>query len=255
MGQHEVSIQLKESYDAYAKMNLLMQRCFVGEMVGMILLCVFGGGRYLPSLLFIPLIVVPRWVKTRAEARKLCMIFQSDLVLQLSFGEKVECFLNSAFEAVGWRTYTDVLKRAIAEQSPDAVEPMTAHQLNACNSLLMFWAEPDLRWIRNQCAETLLDKIWFLGNASTIPVLEEYIAKQPKERLRMKAQVALSKLHERLGDTSLLREAGAPQIAVRSADLLHGIHDGPRLTKVTNTEAGEVPTATEPRETGHHSAS
>ncbi len=183
-------------------------------------------------------------------------LIQSDAVRDFTFGDIVECIFKQYGEfGPHSETFLVALLSTLNEVDTQTVQPLTHHQVQACNVLIAGTGYPELWQIRKSISEPLLDKIWFLGNSSTIPVLEEYISKQHKEQLRLKAQLALAKLRDRLGDTLLLREAIAPQIAVRSTDLLHGIHDGPRLTKVTNTEAGEVPTATEPRETGHHSAS
>ncbi len=114
-----------------------------------------------------------------------------------------------------------LLKCAIANLNIDTFRELTPRQVSACNLLIMFWGGHEGSWIISQCSEPLLDKIWFIGNASTIPVLEEYISKQSVPRLRRKAEVALEKLKERLGDTSLLRQVGVAGTPAESCALLH----------------------------------
>ncbi len=240
MSHDEVSRQLNDLYDSYAKMALLHERCLVIELIGTIICCLVGVPFFLPIVGLSPLIILHRWIMRRTDGKQLRKIFQAASTHQLSFGQIVECFVNFAYLAVGTGAYAKVLRCAIANLDIDTFQDLTPRQMSACNSLLMFWGDSDLSWIRAHCCEPLLDKIWFVGNASTIPVLEEYISKQTVPRLRRKAEVALEKLQERLGDTSLLRQVGVAVTLAESGDLLRGTYGPRRIPERSQPVVGDA---------------
>lgn len=253
MSHDEVSRQLNDLYDSYAKMALLHERCLAIEMIGTTICCLLGV-RFLPIVGLSPLIILPRWIMRRTDGKQLRKIFQAASTHQLSFGQIVECFVNGACLAVGTGAYAKVLRCAIANLDIDTFQDLTPRQMSACNSLLMFWSESDVSWIRTQCSEPLLDKIWFIGNASTIPVLEGYISKQSVPRLRRKAEVALEKLRERLGDTSLLRQVGVAGTPAESGELLRGTYGLPRIPERGQPVVGDACADAAQSATSRHSA-
>ncbi len=211
------------------------------------------------ATLFACCLFVGFWLKlirTNQVRVEIAAAFENEISASQHFGRLLECCCTVPWgDGLLAESYVRGLNHAASDLCPDSPPSLTREQLILCHSLISVSSYDRLDWLRNNCQEAFLDKIWFIGDASTIPVLEKYVSKQTVASLRTKGEIALNKLRERLGDSSLLREVIVDETRREGGQLLRGTNAPLSTCEGVQSAVSDVSTATEPRETGHHSAS